>query len=429
MKVSLFVFLTVFSVFTNRLFATSTQPDSLDYALYDAVFSINDTTESVALANVEKLLKAGANPNIILIISSQVRKIGSYIPIVKAFYRNKYRTYYSHTTSMHAAAATKSIKMMSLLLKYGGKPDTPDGDDFLPINLALSQDDLKMVNFLLDHGSNIKNLDLKYTTNTTAIKDFVARGANSETIDINYALGNTVLLQRLFDLGAGPNTHPLDFAKVLKTPGLLDFLIKHGFDVNSTGAHPEDSPLIFAVIKYSPVDTLKKIVKLGADIFIHDNYGSRTPLTIAIEYEKIDAVKFLLESGCSANEKDWSKEPAIFKAIETDNDSILKLLIAHDADLEYMSYFGQTPLMKAAQQKKYIAVKTLVDAGANINASDNYGETALIIAIKEKNLPIIQYLVKHGANTKIIYNSKTLTELAKAENCPPAIISYLEKLK
>ncbi len=429
MKVSLFIFLTVFSVFTNRLFAASAQPDSLDYALYDAVFSINDTTESIALANVEKLLKAGANPNIILIISSQVRKIGSYIPIVKAFYRHKYRTYYSHTTSMHAAAATKNIKMMTMLLNHGGKPDTPDGDGFLPINLALSQDDIKMVNLLLDHGSDINKLDLKYTTNTTTIKEFVARGSNPETIDINYALGNTVLLQQLFDLGAGPNTHPLDFEKILKTPGLLDFLIKHGFDVNSSGAHPESSPLIFAAIKYSPVDTLKKIVRAGANIFVQDSYGSNTPLTIAIQYENIGAVKFLLESGCSANEKDWTGEPAIFKAIETDNDSILKLLIAHDADLEYLSHFGQTPLMKAAQQKKFIAVKTLVEAGANINASDNYGETALIIAIKEKDLPIIQYLVEHGAETKIVYESKTLPELAKSEECPPAIISYLERLK
>ncbi len=287
MKTPLLIFLTGFLVFTNLSFAATTQPDSLDYVLYNAVLSIKDTTESVALSQIEILLKKGANPN----------------------------------------------------------------------------------------------------------------------------------------------THPLDFEKILKTPGLLDLLIKNGFDVNNSGKSPNNSPLIFAAIKYTPLDTLKKIVNAGANIFIQDSYGSRTPLTVAIVYEKPDVVKFLLEAGCSVNELDWSKEPPLYKAITTDNDTLIKLLIDHDADIEYLTFFGKTPLMKAVQNKKFIAVKTLVENGANINASDNYNETPLIIAIQEKNLPIIKYLVKHGAETKITYDSKTLPEFAKSKGCPPAIVSYLQKLK
>ena len=287
MKVSLFIFLTIFSIFTNRLLATSAQPDSLDYALCDAIFNIKDTTESIALKQVKNLLERSANPN----------------------------------------------------------------------------------------------------------------------------------------------THPLDFVKILKTPGLLNLLIKNGFDVNNSGKSPNNSPLIFAAIKYAPLDTLKKIINAGANIFIQDSYGSRTPLTVAIAYEKPDVVKFLLDAGCSANELDWSKEPPLYKAITTDNDTLIKLLIDHDADIEYLTFFGKTPLMKAVQEGKFIAVKALVENGTNINASDNYGETPLIIAIQKKNLPIIKYLVEHGAKTKIIYNNKTLTEFAKSKNCSPEIISYLEKLR
>ena len=166
MKIYLFIFLTGFLIFTNNLFAATTQPDSLDYKLCNTVSGIKDTTESVALSQIKNLLKKGANPN----------------------------------------------------------------------------------------------------------------------------------------------TYPLDFEKILKTPGLLDLLIKNGFDVNNSGKSPNNSPLIFAAIKYAPLDTLKKIVNAGANIFIQDSYGSRTPLTVAITYEKPDIVKFLLDTGCSANELDRSKE-------------------------------------------------------------------------------------------------------------------------
>lgn len=429
MKTPILIFLFVCLTIFNFTLAAVSKTDSLDYVLYNTVLSIKDTTASYALQQTEKLLKQGANPNATLIISSQVKKLGAYIPIVKDFYRHKYRTYLDETTPMHAGVLSHSTKMMALLLKYGGKTNILDKDKMSPLNLALKQEDLPMVDFMLNHGADISNLDLECLTTTSLIKTYVNKGANPKTIDINYALGNTTVLKQLFDLGADPNAHPLDFEKLLKTPGLLDFLLKNGFNVNSIGRFPENSPLIFAAIKYAPVDILKKIVKHGADIFATDSYGSSTALDVAVEYEKIDAVKFLLNAGCSANETDWTKEPILLKAINTDNDAVIQALINKGADIEFINSFGQTPLMKAVTGNEYIAVKTLVENDANVNVSNNYGETPLILAVEKKSLPIIKYLIAHGAEYKILYQDKNIVDFAKSENCSPAIISYLESLK
>ncbi len=429
MRIFFSIIITVFFFITPRTFSANSQPDSLSYLLYDAIFSVKDTTESVAINHVKKLLNQGANPNKILNIASYSPKLSTF-PIIKEFYNGKYRVYHLFTTPVHAATATGNLKIMQLLLDHGGNPDVPDGNKFLPINLALSMEDTTMTNFLLSHGSSISKIDLQYSTDTSVITTYVKKGANPETIDINYALNDTTVLKKLFTLGALPNTHLLNFEIIIKKPGLFDFLLANGFDVNSYGKSPNNGPFIFSIIKYGNLSILKKAVEHKINLFVEYSFFSGgTPLILAISEEKTDIMDYLIEKGCMINETDWTKEPPLFKAITTDNDTLIKKLIDYGADIEFVSHFGRTPLMYAVDREKYIATKTLIKKGANINASDNFYETPLIIAIKRKNLPIIKLLIKNGAETNITYQSKDLVNFAKSVECSPEIIEYLENLK
>ncbi|KAG4101210.1 ankyrin [Neocallimastix lanati (nom. inval.)] len=120
----------------------------------------------------------------------------------------------------------------------------------------------------------------------------------------------------------------------------------------------------------------------------------------------------------------------LFIACESGNETIVKYLVEHDANVNKESNYGETPLLSAFHTvfdvqfynkhktnknkklkyrntkiyNKYVPVnetivRYLVDQGANVNKENNKGETPLFNANKYGNETIEKYLVDHGAVT------------------------------
>jgi ankyrin repeat protein len=403
--------------------------DSLDLKLYYLVGTPGDIPDDLLLKNIENLVQRGANPNALVEITYSVRKLGTYIPIVKDFYHNKYNEYTTITSPMHAAVGSKNIKVVEKMISLGGKTDIINQDKVYPIDIALQNDQEEMIDCLMKHGCTISNVDLGMSENTVLIEKLVKLGADPKTINLNYALENKPELKRLLALKPNIKDGQLNFDIVLEDEELIDLLLASGMSPNVTGRFPNDCPIIFAAVKYGNVKAFKKLVLKGANYKEKCGHGfDATTLQMAIHYSQLEMLTLLLDMKANPNEKDWTGKSALILACNTENDQIINLLLDCRAELEYNGYFGKTPLLYAVQMKYYISAATLIKRKANVNFTSNSGETALSLAIVNNDYAMIKMLVESGANPKIQYKGKNLVEYARESEAAPAIISYLENL-
>ncbi len=402
--------------------------DSLDLALFNLLVDFKLYSEEKILKNINVLIDRGANPNAVVEYKYSVRKLGTYIPIVKSFYKKKYRTYSNNSTPFLEAVNTRNINITSEMISLGADVNTPSKNKTYPIDIALNKEDLNMINLLIENKCNIKNANLSGCKDISIIEKMVNLGTNTKTININFALENEADLKRILSLKPNVNNSELNFRIVFNNKQNLNLLLKAGLNNTAKGKFPDNKPLIFNAIKYSDLKTIKKLETYGINIFYKTKEAnvSNTPLFAVIKSQKKDILEYYIQKGANVNEKDWTKRSALLFAVNTDNDIIIKLLIDAGANKEYSGYFNKTALMYAIDYDHYISAQTLINEDANLNYKNNYGETCLSIAIKRHNLPMIKLLKENGANFKIKYKNLPIQQYAESVNSPNIIVQYLK---
>ncbi len=99
---------------------------------------------------------------------------------------------------------------------------------------------------------------------------------------------------------------------------------------------------------------------------------------------------------------------------------ILRLIIAHGADLDSTNRFGGTALIPAAEKGHPEAVDMLIAAGVDVNHVNNLGWTALLEAVILTDggptyQRIVRSLLEGGANPSITDNDgRTALDHARA---------------
>ena len=402
--------------------------DSLDLALFNMLVGHESFSDAKIIENIKILTDKGANPNAVIEYQYSVRKLGTYIPLVKHFYKKKYRTHSANSTSFLEAVNTDNYKITEAMILMKSDVNKPSKSEVFPIDIALRNDNEKIIDLLLENGCKAVFANLSVCDNIDLIEKMVKLGSDSKTIDINFAIENKTTLIRVLKLKPNVNNSELDYRIVFANEEILDILLEAGLNNTARGNFPDSDPLIFGAIKYGDLNTIKKLKEAGIDImYKNDKYStSDSPFLFVVKSENVDLIKYYIEQGADPNEKDWTKKSALIFAVSTDNDEIIKLLIDAGANKEYSGYFNKTPLMQAVDYDKYISAQALINEGANVNYKSKYGESCLMKAIEEHNFSMIKLLVENGANPKMMYKKMNMTEYAKSVDAPNMIIDYLD---
>lgn len=188
---------------------------------------------------------------------------------------------------------------------------------------------------------------------------------------------------------------------------------------------PGYSPLTLALTRNDRATALL-ILNTGVDVNLNAR-GGYTPLHAACYAGDLDMVKRLLARGAKVNAKDFGMgmvTPLIQasfvvdakdKAEEQRRTEIIRLLLAHKADVKISTDMKQNALLKPAANGYTEAVTLLAKAGTNINQrTAQAGFTPLIVATMNNHEATVKQLLKLGANPKLPNKFKqTARQIAK----------------
>ncbi len=190
-------------------------------------------------------------------------------------------------------------------------------------------------------------------------------------------------------------------------------LITYGANPNTTMRYyiGDLSALYFAV-DHKRCAIFQKLLEAGAHITGEPNNAYNNPLWRALDKNKSDIFKLLLEHRAKELGDEQAKKnelnALLIRAIKIDNQDACLLLIQHGADVSTCFKLpkgaeGWTLLMHASQKGWLEICKLLISKGVNVNASlTNHarleGWTALMEAIDYNHIEICKLLIKHGAD-------------------------------
>jgi uncharacterized protein (TIGR02996 family) len=155
------------------------------------------------------------------------------------------------------------------------------------------------------------------------------------------------------------------------------------------------------------IQRLKEIFALQPEAREATGHMGRRPLHVAVELERLDVVRFLINAGVDVNGTRASGDTPLFWA---PNAEIAETLIRAGASLRARDGTGREPIHYVAQFSRPDVLRVLLDHGCDPNARDDSGHTPLhwvtgataFIHICDKTDPrtldCVELLVERGAD-------------------------------
>jgi ankyrin repeat protein len=169
--------------------------------------------------------------------------------------------------------------------------------------------------------------------------------------------------------------------------------------------------------KNNPIPMFQIFREYGADLHAHTNNHSllsRVLLTQSRIPECDDLISYLVNSGVTLNDMDFTSKHSFFKSL-TKNPEIVRTFLSNNCS----DHIRRELLTSAAINSHIESMEILVEAGVDVNSIDRYGFTPLYYALNShdqsmiadgytRNQNAIELLIRSGANTSSIENEPNL---------------------
>lgn len=303
-----------------------------------------------------------------------------------------------------AAAYPRMLPVLAEVLAAGASPDDQFEGGVTPLMTALLRGHLDGARALLARGADPRLRDRH--GDTAVIHMLAGIYAFRDGQDHRAALE---VLEELLRLGVDPlarGQYGRDAMAVAASKGLraaMAVLRRYGSSIENADADGL-TPLqqawwggqqaqidwllgqgvavdFFSAVALGRVDQVAAALDRDPDLLQRPLKAIRSaPLSIALHAGQPAMVKFLLDSGADPNGPDSAGGSLMHAVRRLPDPAVLKLLIAHGADLEACDGDRNTALNYAARDDKLDLARILLDADADPNAQTERGYTVLQFA-------------------------------------------------
>ncbi|XP_058121158.1 uncharacterized protein LOC131281866 [Anopheles ziemanni] len=300
-------------------------------------------------------------------------------------------------TPLSVACKERNIRSARVLLEVGGAATDTCGEYGLnALAFALYTNNGKLARLLFRHGASISS------------------PLSSDFQPINMAIRNRNirLLEFLLRRGVDANSAPLCFinAVCVRARDIVRLLVAR--DVKHVNHKDEfcQTALHLAVEK-DEYEIARDLIQHGAAINAKDRSGM-TPLHLAVQRANVRMVRLLLDSKCSIDELNYHGETPLIRAVVGNNLALVKTLLNNGASVERLRNSDPPVLLYLVQENHEEILDYLLEHYQfDANEQDAYGNSLLYVATQHNHINIVKLLVdKYHARTNPA-NHKKLTPI------------------
>lgn len=385
------------------------------------------------------LLKKGANPNSInnghsLLTQAISRK---YNDIAVCLIQNGADINLENQPSLlNIAIVNNDIEMVNFLIKHNVKIQVDGQADPLLLSLGISKDlaniiletDYRFSNdYLIEGEKPVEAFSIYDDLDIELYEKIIAK--ISKEIDINYTI----------DYGI-PAIHKLVMSGNMP---FIKILLKNGMDINKKIIKEDTKFLegctpLFLSVHLGKEHIMRELIKLGADVNISSlKYSSALALSLHNGNSRI--FDYLVKNGANIDEdiikSDDSQMNIIHYVAQYNRPEMMSSLLHVGEDINRKAYSKNetfdniTPLMVSVYYSSFDNIKFLLENNADINYQNKDGYSAIAYAALTGQKEIFDLLVQYGANTDIRVKGKELIDLVKSKKIRKDIIRINKKNK
>lgn len=284
-----------------------------------------------------------------------------------------------------------------------------DNIDKLEFILAIKNGDIIIIEKGIKNGIDPNFLDEDgYTPLHRAIiyNKIESVTALLETADVNKMCKSFSFEDFEFDA-----ISPLHLASALGYTDIAIELIKSGANINELDSKYGMHAIHIASIN-GDAELIEELINIDSNIINYTYGDSITPIYLAIEYDRSEALEVLLYYGADANKifsNNFSYLHKVAGSKTDDTDLVDTLFLQYRISLIDIKddISGNTPLHIAGLSGNVNIAIDLVNRGAYINSFNNNKYTPLHYAVESGNLNMVKELVYLGANRYIVSSNGT----------------------
>ncbi|AKT43314.1 ankyrin repeat domain-containing protein [Chondromyces crocatus] len=358
---------------------------------------------------------------------------------------------YWKRTPLAAAAAAGALDAVKLLLDAGADPNAKDGDGKSPVRLAVDRSAHDVAQLLVSRGGRAERKELfehAACGELARVQALLDERVNPDvraqlgrtSLHEAAALGHAAVVDALLQAGADPNLTdddgftPLmdasDFGHAPIAAALLDAgadpFVKDAqqftaFALAERGGHRavitlfrerevdrDWRPDLFEAARTGDRAALVRLHEKGRPLHLTE-YGASI-LHLSAEAGHLDVVRFALDRGLSAHDRNGSGRTPLFAAATAGHVDIVRELLARGADPSTTDTYEEPALVSAAARGHTEIVRTLAAAGADVDAADGEGKRALDRALDYGNDETALALLALGASADATTLALTLDD-------------------
>lgn len=249
--------------------------------------------------------------------------------------------------------------------------------------LAVEQQQQEMVNWLLNIGANLNvtKKDNGYTALMLAV-----------------SAKNVKIAELLLTKGADTNInnslgyHPIHLAALEQDIAMINLLAKH-CNIDQKSNNIEQITALCVATEEGKLESIKALIKLGADLNAPRASNNTLPLHIAFSKNYISIAKELIIAGAKIGNLNTNGETELHMAARIkDGVSIIEILINKGLDINARNMGGGTPILVAAYNNNKNSVDLLLKSNANIDILDNHGRHVWHYAAVSGSLEVMEVI-------------------------------------